>query len=248
MVGCRPTTTNHDIDTRIFTVATTTTADSSAPVDAPAHAEPYQAVSGKCSADASGSPSCAASAYSRPRSTSTASTTSSTVASTKYAAGAFDRENGDRRCSSSDWPFFGWIRMRRAMSARMPRSDAHAMASVSHSHGARCPSSGSAKRGSTTCPYPVASVKNSTGNDTMTAQCATLTTGVCWNRPWPTISRSTRPTRGPTGRRRSVGVGPPIRTVRTIAASPRAKTATPTTVARTTSTRQVSCRASTRSR
>ena len=86
-MGCRPTTTNHDIDTTIFTVATTTTAFSSVAGATPIHDAPNQAVSGKCHASPEYS------AYSSPRSRITHSTTASTVASTKNACPWFDPKN-----------------------------------------------------------------------------------------------------------------------------------------------------------
>ena len=231
IVGCRPTTTNHDIDTTIFTVATTTIAFSSVAGATPIHDAPNQAVSGKCHASPEYS------AYSSPRSTITHSTTASTVASTKNACPWFDPKNREPRSREPS-------RSRSTISARMPTSDSHAIASIAHSSGGKCPISGSANAGSTTCPYPVTRVRNSSANETITTQCATLTTGRCWNRPCPSTSRVSVASRGPTGVHRPPAARP-TRTVRTISRAPRANMATPTTVATTTITRHTTCSAST---
>ena len=208
------------------------------------HDAPNHAVSGKCHAVArwAVSETCAANAYSSPRSTSAQSTTASTVASTKYACPWFEPKKRDERP-----PRRGCFAWRITISTRMPSSDAHPIASMAHSSGMKWPISGSEYVGFATCPYPVTRVRNSTGNDTMTTQWATLISGRCLNRSCPSTSRTSTPVRLPIGRARS-GAGRPIRTVRTISRTPRAKIATPTTEPMTTRLIAITRRMSTRQR
>ena len=63
------------------------------------------------------------------------------------------------------------------MSTRMPSRPAHAKNSVTHSKGGKCPISGSAKSGFTSCPKAASSVKNRMPKLTIVNQCATATTG-----------------------------------------------------------------------
>ena len=147
IVGCSPTTTNHDIDTTIFTVATTTTAVSSVVVATPLHDAPNHAVSGKCHASAG-----AQRVLQRRAARSRTARPTSTV--------RLDEER---------------LRLVRPEEPRPPRvlaagpqpepqhdqrddadaATAHAIASIAHSSGGKCPISGSVNVGSTTCPYPV---------------------------------------------------------------------------------------------
>src|SRR5665648_802697 len=72
----------------------------------------------------------------------------------------------------------------------IPTSEVHVMNSVAHSYSKKCPISGSAKCGSSNCPYAVSRVKNNSPKETMTNQCATATTGFRAIRVCPTISRT----------------------------------------------------------